>query len=235
MHLGSLFGIPIKLHWSFAGALALGVFWVGLSQWYVGVAITVALFGSVLLHELGHALAAKYYGITTSHITLHLLGGIAAIDRMPRNPLQELVIALAGPAVNGGLFVVFAALGWSFGSQVALMVAVMNLIMGLFNLLPAFPMDGGRVLRALLATRMGWMRASSMSIRVGTVFAWGFIALGVVLRSMNLMLLGGFLLVALAAERRRLVAMAWERASHGWTDWGSADPWGRRPKVRSFR
>ena len=123
----------------------------------------------------------------------------------------------------------------TFGGWVPWALMGINLVLGLFNLLPAFPMDGGRVLRALLATRMGWMRASNLAIRIGTGFAWAFIAFALVSGQWNLGLLGVFLLVALAAERRRMVDIAWQRASHGWTDWDSADPWGRKPKVHSWR
>ena len=235
MEVASAFGIPIRLHWSFLAVLAGLLVWAGPGAWLGTLGLAIGLFGSVLLHELGHALAARYYGIETAHITLYPFGGVAAISQMPRNPLQELVIAIAGPAVNGGLFLLFGALSLGFGSWVAGGLALMNLAMGMFNLIPAFPMDGGRVLRALLATRMGWMRASSMSIKIGQGFAWLFIAFGVLTGQWNLLLVGGFLLVALHAERKRLVEIAWERAAKGWTDWGSPDPWGGRPAARTYR
>ena len=145
MEIASAFGIPIRLHWSFLAVLAGILVWAGPGAWIGTLGLTIGLFGSVLLHELGHALAARYYGIETAHITLYPFGGVAAITQMPRNPLQA------------GLFVVFGALYLTLGSWVAGGLAMMNLAMGLFNLIPAFPMDGGRVLRALLATRMGWM------------------------------------------------------------------------------
>ncbi len=233
MEIATVFGIPIRLHWSFLAVLVGLLLWVGPGSWIGTLGVVVGLFGSVALHELGHALAARAFGIDTAHITLYPFGGVAAITRMPRNPLQELVIALAGPAVNGVLFALFAALWLTLGGWVALWLAAINAGMGLFNLLPAFPMDGGRVLRALLATRMGWMRASHVAIRVGQVFAWLFIAAGVALGQWNLLLVGAFLLVALNAERQRLVAIAWERARHGWTDWGSSSPWGER--ARTYR
>lgn len=228
LHLTTLFGIPVRLHWSFLGLLAGLLLWVGPSSWVGTLGVVTGLFGSVLLHELGHALAARVYGIETAHITLYPFGGIAAITRMPRNPFQELVIAVAGPAVNLGLALLFGGLALAYGGWVGWWLALLNLGMGAFNLIPAYPMDGGRVLRALLATRMGWMRASALAIRIGYGFAWAFIAFGVLSFSFNLVLVGGFLLVALGSERQRLVQMAWERKAWGHTDWDSPNPWGSR-------
>ena len=219
MHLATLFGIPIRLHWSFLALMAGIAVWVGPSGILPAMVLAVGLFGSVLLHELGHALAARRYGIQTAHITLYPFGGIAAILQLPRNPLQEFVIAVAGPAVNGALFVLFGALWLGFGGQLLGWLALINIGMGLFNLIPAFPMDGGRVLRALLATQIGWVRASDLAIKIGSGFAWVFVGLGLLSGSFNLVLIGGFLLIALAAERRRLAAMVWERAGRGWTNW----------------
>lgn len=223
MHVSSPFGIPVRLHWSFF-ALVAGMMAWGANQaggWgivAVGVA-SVGLFGSVVLHELGHALAARRYGIGTAHITLYPFGGVAAIERMPEDPDEETVIALAGPAVN---FVLAALAGWAWlatGSVFALGFVWMNLGMGLFNLLPAFPMDGGRVLRATLARRMGFLPASRLAVRVGRVFAWAFLALGVGWKHPSLFLVGAFLHVALNAERERLVALHWERTT------GRPPPW----------
>lgn len=213
MHLMHLAGIPIRLHWSFlalfAGfsvyALATG----GPTALAATVVVGLALFTSVVLHELGHALAARHYGIGTDNITLYPFGGIAAITGMPKSARQELVIAIAGPAVNGALFLGAALLWGALGWRILLTVAALNLMMGLFNLIPAFPMDGGRVLRATLATRMGWFRASDLAMRIGKAFAWVFLVVGVVTFQPGLVLMGGFLHVAIASERRRLV---WEWA-----------------------
>ena len=138
------------------------------------------MFGCVLLHELGHALAARQFGIRTIDITLYPIGGVARLERMPRAAGAELLIALAGPAVNfaiaaaitGLLFLGAAGFGlsWSFGSYLGELLLV-NLGLGLFNLIPAFPMDGGRVLRAGLSTMLGRARATHVASIVGQVLA----------------------------------------------------------------
>jgi Zn-dependent protease len=229
MHLSTVAGIPIRLHWSFlalvgvigaAGMVGAGP--VGLAASLFGVA---ALFGSVALHELGHAMTARHYGIRTAHITLYPFGGIAAIERMPSDPGQELAIALAGPAVNFALVTVFGwagAMSSGLPAEILEVFASMNLIMGLFNLIPAFPMDGGRVLRALLVRRMGWFRATDLSIRIGRGFAWVFLVIGVV-KIPSLLLVGLFLHVALSAERRQLTRAAFSR----WADPHFGPGWSR--------
>jgi len=215
LYITRLAGIPLYLHWSFLVGAALIALWSGPSGILLTVAMTVGLFGSVVLHELGHALAARRYGIDTAHITLYPFGGVAAIKDMPRNPGAEFVIALAGPLVNGALFVGLTPLwlmtGWSWLGY----LMIINLGMGLFNLIPAFPMDGGRIFRAALASQMGWTRASGIAIRVGRVFAWGFIGLGF-FTSWNLALIGLFLLFALSVEQRRLAAQTWRGPRPTW-------------------
>jgi Zn-dependent protease len=231
MTVATVSGIPIRLHWSFlalwaalaAYALSVG----GAGALAMSLVLGLGLLGSVCLHELGHAMAAKQYGIDTAHITMYPFGGVAAIKGMPDDPDQELVIALAGPAVNFALVAVFGLL-WSIvgGRLVVAMIAV-NLMMGLFNLIPAFPMDGGRVLRALLARRMGWVPASMLAIRIGRGFAWAFLGLGLVFFHPGLLMVGAFLHVALNAEKQRLVHLVWERKRSGKDNWTSKTRWGR--------
>lgn len=227
MHLATPFGIPVRLHWSFfllvAGLLAWGGWMAGLAGAFVVGVTCVGLCASVILHELGHALAARRYGIGTAHITLYPFGGVAAIERMPEEPDQEIVIALAGPAVN----VVLAALaGWAWlltDQPLVLGFVMTNVGMGLFNLVPAFPMDGGRVLRAILARRMGFLPASKLSVRIGRAFAVAFVAGGLWMVHPTLVLVGLFLFVALRNEEEQLVARHWEETT------GRPPPWQTPP------
>lgn len=236
MHIASPFGIPFRLHWSFS----LLVFWIVGQMVYllgihpgllVGAVGVVGLALSVGLHELGHALAARRYGIGTQDITLYPFGGVASIERMPEDPDQELVIALAGPAVN---FVLAAIGGWVWlGTSSTLVMAfvVTNLVMGVFNLIPAFPMDGGRVLRALLTKWMGFIPASRLSVRIGRVFAWAFLIGGVYWYNAGLLMVGAFLHVALNAEKARLIDLNWQRTTGSQPWWTNEPPPGAPPTA----
>ncbi|RPJ61176.1 MAG: site-2 protease family protein, partial [Acidobacteria bacterium] len=162
--IGSLFGIPVYIHATFV----LIILWVALSHWLQGqmlgatlrgIAFVLALFACVVLHELGHALTARRYRIKTRDITLLPIGGVARLERMPDDPRQELWVALAGPAVNVGIAVVLFLLLYSAGTWQPIAdlsmtqgsflerLMVLNVFLVAFNLLPAFPMDGGRILR----------------------------------------------------------------------------------------
>lgn len=193
LKLGKLFGIDLYLHGTFWLLPLLVIFQSlggGLPEIAYGLLFVFAVFGCVVLHEVGHALAAKAYGIDTRHITLYPIGGVAALERMPDKPLQEVVVALAGPAVNVaiafglllGLAVSGSALPWEPASDVveyfAQNLVIANVVLCVFNLLPAFPMDGGRVLRALLSTRMTRIRATEIAVKVGTVVAVGLLLAG---------------------------------------------------------
>jgi Zn-dependent protease len=187
-------GIDVYLHATFL--LIIG--WVALSHWSQGLAgmisgplFILALFACVVLHEFGHALTARRYGIKTRDITLYPIGGVARLERMPDQPLQELWVALAGPAVN--LVIAAALFAWlaltaTFVPIEHLTVTtgpflerllVTNLFLAGFNLLPAFPMDGGRVLRALLALRLEYTRATQIAATIGQGMAllFGFVGI----------------------------------------------------------
>jgi Zn-dependent protease len=179
-------GIQLSLHGSFLLLLAY-VAWEGwwLDGWpglLWSVAFIVVLFTCVILHELGHCFMARRFGVHVPRILLLPIGGMAEFDSIPRQPRSEILIALAGPAVNFGLaalaliFVRFPS-GWmetvvalSLG-ELGRYVVVLNLVMGTFNLAPVFPMDGGRVLRALLATRLSYVQATFWAASVGKVLA----------------------------------------------------------------
>lgn len=170
------------------------------------------VFASVVAHEFGHAGAAAWYGIKTADITLLPIGGVARLTRLPEKPYQELVIALAGPAVN----VVIAALLFcllllgvivqdgapALGPKMNLIEQILaaNIFLCVFNLLPAFPMDGGRVLRSLLAMRLGNLRATGIAARVGRWMALGFVILGFYTVNPMLFLIAAFVFIAGTAE-----------------------------------
>lgn len=222
LQLGTVFGIRLQVHWTFA----LLVLWIAGSSLLAGaglmgaamrVAFIALLFGCVALHELGHALAARYYGIQTRDITLLPIGGVARLERIPRKPSQELVVALAGPAVNvviaGLLFLVMiptvgvgsvnaAALGQANLLQQLLLV---NITLVVFNLLPIFPMDGGRVLRALLAMTMNYRNATRIAAAVGQVFALGFVLLSYL--NPFLLLIAAFVFFGARAEASQVESL----------------------------
>jgi len=192
--LGRVAGIDVYMHGTFLVLVA----WVGLSHYLerhrwtdagAGILFILALFAIVVLHELGHALTARHYGIRTRDITLLPIGGVARLERMPDDPKQEMLVALAGPAVNialaGVLFVLApAATSLTVGDMGSVGVGFfakltsVNIWLALFNLIPAFPMDGGRVLRAALALRMDYVRATTIAAEVGRGLALVFGLIG---------------------------------------------------------
>lgn len=218
--IGHLAGIGLHIHWTFFLLPALAAFQVisGGGTWLAAVDAVIfvlAIFGCVVLHELGHALTARRFGIATHDITLLPIGGVARLARMPKNPWQELAIAAAGPAVNvaiavalatglavGGLLSPGAASASGAGVWFVNLIAV-NLALVAFNLLPAFPMDGGRVLRSLLAMRLPYLRATRIAATVGQVLAvvLGLVGLFVFFNPL-LMLVALFVFVAARGEAR---------------------------------
>lgn len=186
-HLARIAGIDVRVHATFFLLLA----WLGVDYYAAGgfaaavsgVAFILLLFACVLLHEFGHAIAAKAYGIQTPDITLLPIGGLARLERMPDKPWQEFVVALAGPAVNVVIaFGIWLVLGRFLGAGELERVGMgesgllgdllaINVILVVFNLVPAFPMDGGRVLRSLLAMRLKHSQATRIAALVGQAIA----------------------------------------------------------------
>ena len=226
-----VFGIEMRVHWSFLLIVVYYAFLysgAGTSPLLgaaFGIVILLLLFVCVTLHELGHALVAKYYKINVPTITLLPIGGVAALERMPDKPLQEFLIAIAGPLVNIAIaailtpfaaFAVAAAINagepltsaaaiWRFAQMPGLGNLVVNLVMvnvalALFNLLPAFPMDGGRILRALLAMAMPYVQATRIAVVVGRLMAVLFAIWGIMGGGIFLLLIAFFVYVGGGAE-----------------------------------
>ncbi len=209
LQIGRIAGIPIQFHWSFLLVFA----WILFSSWQPGQGIRVGTLGwlgawvglvflIVLLHELGHALMARRFGIGTQRIVLYPLGGGAFLEKIPRNPRIEMWVAFAGPLVNLALtlltlplilggngarwqllqliinpqrnIILFDVAWWEYGLVLFFLI---NAVLALFNLLPAYPLDGGRVLRAALGTKFSYRRATIIAASAGILFAIGFLAI----------------------------------------------------------
>ena len=211
----SVAGTAVRIHLTFFLLLA----WIaaihytsgGTAAAVDGVLFIVLLFVCVVLHEFGHVFAARRYGIRTSDVTLLPIGGLASLERMPEKPSQEIVVALAGPAVNLVIALVLVlVLGARFDlSQMTQLQEATSTLMGrlaaanvalfVFNLIPAFPMDGGRVLRALLATQLGYTRATRVAATIGQGLAFLFALLGL-LGNPLLILIAVFIFLAASGE-----------------------------------
>ncbi|MEL6480575.1 MAG: site-2 protease family protein [Pseudomonadota bacterium] len=179
--------IPVTFHWSLAlfPMLLIGLDAVGARE-VRGVGqeaiFAVMIFASILLHELGHAVGASFVGIRTREVALHLLGGHVRLARHPQGGREELIIALAGPAVNIAIAMLLLGLRFSGAipsDSMASELAVLNLALALFNLLPLFPLDGGRVLRAVLSFGMSHLGATTLAASCGVVLAAGLMVLSI--------------------------------------------------------
>jgi Zn-dependent protease/CBS domain-containing protein len=196
LNIGSIAGTAVRIHITFllflAWIFAASYFSGGTDAAWSGLIFMVLLFGCVLLHEFGHIFTARAFGVATPDVTLLPIGGVARLERIPEKPSEEFLIAIAGPLVN----VVIALVLYQFGgaetrsgaafaavdnTQIPMIdrLAAVNLFLALFNMIPAFPMDGGRVLRALLAIKLGFVRATEIAASIGQGFAFllGFIGL----------------------------------------------------------
>jgi Zn-dependent protease/CBS domain-containing protein len=212
--LGRVFGIDVKVHFTFMLILVWGAFNYGGSAGLgYGLLVTLALFTLVILHELGHSLAAKWYGIPVKDIILLPIGGVARLERMPDRPVQELVVAIAGPLVNvvlaaillpvvvvtgalqPGAFTLAGAMEPGlFGLATFLLLANVTLV--IFNMIPAFPLDGGRVLRAGLALFIDYARATRWAVIVGRIAAIGMAIFAIFTGQLFLALIAFFIFVA---------------------------------------
>lgn len=217
LRVGEFNGIAVYVHAAFL--LLLG--WIFFAHWMDGQGLLGALGGAlfvalvflcIVLHEFGHALMARCYGIRTRDITLYPIGGVARLERIPRDPHQELLIAVAGPAVNvviaAGLYL--GTLPWHFGlalhqlnlldgNPIVELTKVNVWIVG-FNLIPAFPMDGGRVLRAFLAGRMEYGRATQAAAAIGQAVAFGFGFVGLLRHDPLLLFIAFFVYMGASQE-----------------------------------
>lgn len=214
--IGRILGSEIRIHVTFF----LLLLWIGVAHYQQGgtqaalngVAFILAIFACVVAHELGHATAARRYGIRTPDITLLPIGGLARLERMPEKPGQEIIVALAGPAVNVVIAaVLIAVLGARFdltaleqidnpALSFLVRLASVNVFLALFNLIPAFPMDGGRVLRAVLGYWYPRAQATNIAARIGQALAFGFGFLGLVGGNPLLIFIAIFVYLAATAE-----------------------------------
>jgi Zn-dependent protease len=221
--LGRISGINIQVHFTFFLILIWGAFNFGGSAGPLyGLLVTVTLFTLVLLHELGHSVAAMAYGIRVRDITLLPIGGVARLERMPEKPIQEFVVALAGPAVNVLLAIILAPIVFGLAGGLGPMVLSMrsqpgltglltflltaNISLALFNLLPAFPMDGGRIFRAVMGTFLSFERATSVAVTVGRVLAVGLGIFGLINGQFFLALIALFIFTASGQEGAAVTA-----------------------------
>jgi stage IV sporulation protein FB len=226
LSVGRIAGTEIRIHftfllfliWIFAANYAAG----GKAAAWSSTLFVVLIFGCVLLHEYGHILTARVFGVATPDVTLLPIGGVARLERIPEEPYQEFLVAIAGPAVNvviaialvlfGGAHLdpqYLAAVG-SSGVSLVDRLAIVNVFLVLFNLIPAFPMDGGRVLRALLAIPLGFVRATQIAATIGQGLAFVFGIVGL-FYSPILILIAVFVYLAASSEAHLVALRAMSR------------------------
>lgn len=225
--IGRLFGSQLRVHATFF----LLLIWVALAAYGQGgvaaaldnTLFILALFACVIAHEFGHALMARRFGIRTPDVTLLPIGGMARLEKMPDKPGQEIAVALAGPAVNVAIWAILVLLfgeaadpgtlsaldpgGGSFAAR----LATLNIVLAVFNLLPAFPMDGGRVLRAVLTLFMDRVVATRVAASTGQVLAFGLGLLGLLSGNLMLLLIAFFIFMAAGAESSDVAMRAMAR------------------------
>jgi len=216
LKIAKLFGVPVFLHWSFAlvpiavffiwqdeGTESKGLLWLSL--------FATCLFISILLHEYGHVLAARRFGVSTKDIILLPIGGLARLTRLPERPLHELIVAIAGPLVNVAIAILLFPFVYVFWKNLEInalpipepitedfnffipMLFGLNILLAVFNLIPAFPMDGGRILRALLSMKFTRLRATWVAARLGQIVAIGMVIFAIVEARPSYTLIGAFI------------------------------------------
>ena len=223
LHLATVTGIPVKIHWTFGLLLLYVVFDTGrggLDPWLIlfSVAVVLGVFFCVILHEFGHALAARRYGVRTHDILMTPIGGIARLERMPEGRLEEFWVAIAGPLVNflivgliwlgfwivtGRQLPILSDEFWVFENQPPsyfMILLLANAYLGVFNLIPAFPMDGGRILRSLLSVRLSRERATAIASYIGRAIAIVFFGIGMWRGQPTMALIGIFIFFAARQE-----------------------------------
>lgn len=224
--LGVFAGIPVKVHWSF-GLLILFILFVAYqdgqapTEFIFFILLVMTLFLCVILHEFGHALTAKHFKVNTRDIIISPIGGVARLEKLPKAPKEELLIAIAGPAVNVVIAVICLAGIIGFLGQEGLIldpesaridsfpkyfktVFYINIVLFLFNLIPAFPMDGGRILRALLSFKLSRKLSTQIASTIGKVFALIFIAYGLFIGHYVLAFIGGFIFYMATTENKQV-------------------------------
>lgn len=238
--IGTYRNIGVYIHWTFL----LLLFWVGGNSFFEGSSVNVIaeeigfllmVFLCVLLHEFGHALSAARYGIPTKDITLLPIGGLARLEKIPERPGHELVVAIAGPAVNVIIIIVLAVvmyfgkglpLGLDFirpeSNSFVVNLMLVNISLVVFNMIPAFPMDGGRILRSLLAMKLSKLKATKIAARIGQIISVGFVVFGW-LYSPMLILIGIFIFFGAKAELKHIIESE-QRASSMYVNYELLNP-----------
>ncbi len=232
MSIGTYAGIPVKIHWSFSLTLVLIGFIAYSNQLTIPETLSLSLFlfclfFCVVLHEYGHALMARRYGVPTYDIVLSPVGGVARLQRMPRQPIQEFNIAIAGPLVNVAIAIILAIILCftpkesflpsslevdilSSPAEFLSVVLLLNVILFLFNLIPAFPMDGGRILRAILAVKLDYLKATQWAARISKILCIGFVFYGIREEMTTLPFIGVFIFW-MASQEEKMVREQYER------------------------
>ncbi len=227
LKIGSVLGIPIKLHITFLLVLPIFAYVFAINpqpfgfqgvepptlRYALSVLTAILLFVSILLHELAHSYLAMRYGINIESITLFLFGGVSAMEEIPRKPGQEAKMAFAGPLTSLIIGTISLLIYWSLISpnpslsqnpisHILWILGSMNIVLGIFNLLPAFPMDGGRVLRSFYARRMSYVKATQSAASIGKLFAILMAIFGILIGNLWFPLIALFIYVGASEEER---------------------------------